>query len=83
MFGIQVEISNICQYGSYDWFYSLEESDVQFTFQKRQLGWVLGPIKNEGNKMNQTFLKITGRVVSCRTNSHLTDAELNSVTEKS
>ena len=41
------------------------------------------PVKNEGKEMIQAVLKITGKVVPCRTTSLLNDAELNSGTEKS
>ena len=66
----------------YDWCYFREESGVKFPFQKRSLGRVLGPMKNEGNEMAQAVLTITGKVVPRRTCAPLTIAELNSPGEK-
>ena len=80
-FGHQGDISNICQFGWYDWCYFREEGKVQFPFQKEQLGRVLGPLKNEGNEMSQAILKYNGRVVPRRTLRRLTVAELNSESE--
>ena len=42
-FGYQPDISNICQFNWYSWCYFREESNVQFPFQKEQLGRV--PLK--------------------------------------
>ena len=81
-FGTQDDISNICQFGWYDWCYFREESHVQFPFQKRQLGRVLGPFKNEGNAMAQAVLNINGKVVPRRSCVPLTTAELNNDAEK-
>jgi hypothetical protein len=81
-FGSHPDISNICQFNWYDWCYYREESAVQFPFQKRQLGRVLGPLKNEGNEMTQAILTITGKVVPRRTCVRLTEDELSSPTEQ-
>ena len=81
-FGVQADISNICQYDWYDWCYFREESGVQFPFQKRQLGRVLGPIKNQGNEMTQAVLTITGKIVPRRTCAPLTTAEIHSPSEQ-
>jgi hypothetical protein len=81
-FGDQPDISNICQFNWYDWCYYREESAVQFPFQKRQLGRVLGPLKNEGNEMTQAVLTITGNVVPRRTCVRLTPEELSSPSEQ-
>ena len=80
-FGTQGDISNICQFGWYDWCYFREEGKVQFPMQKRQLGRVLGPMKNEGNAMTQAVLTIKGSVVPRRTCQPLTIAEINSPVE--
>ena len=80
--GIQGDISNICQFDWYDWCYYREESDVQFPFQKRKLGRVLGPLKNEGNEMTQAVLTIEGTVVPRRSVTPLTTAEIHSESEK-
>ena len=79
--GIQGDISNICQFAWYDWCYYREESDIQFPFQKRQLGRVLGPLKNEGNEMTQAVLTIKGTVIPRRSCTPLTVAEINSEVE--
>ena len=81
-FGTQADISNICIFGWYDWCYFREESHVQFPFQKRNLGRVLGPLQNEGNEMTQAVLTITGKVVPRRTCAPLTISEINSPSEK-
>ena len=44
--GAKGDISNICQFGWYDWCYFQEEGKVEFPFQKQQLGRVIGPMKN-------------------------------------
>jgi hypothetical protein len=80
-FGTQPDISNICQFDWYDWCYFREESQVQFPFQKRQLGRVLGPLQNEGNEMSQAVLTITGKVVPRHTCSRLSISELHSPSE--
>ena len=81
-FGTHPDISNICQFNWYDWCYFREESAIQFPFQKRQLGRVLGPLKNEGNEMTQAVLTISGKVVPRRTCIRLTDEEMSSTTEQ-
>jgi len=81
MFGHHGDISNICQFGWYDWCYFREEGKVQFPFQKEQLGRVLGPLKNKGNEMSQAILKFNGKVVPRRTIRRLTVAKMNSESE--
>ena len=80
-FGFQPDISNICQFEWYSWCYFREESNVQFPFQKEQLGRVLGPLRNEGNAMTQAILRINGRVVPRRTVRPLTISEIHSPVE--
>ena len=81
-FGNQADISNLCIFGWYDWCYFREEGHVQFPFQHRKLGRVLGPMKNEGNEMTQAVLTITGNVVPRRTCAPLTISEIHSESEK-
>ena len=81
-FGTQADISNLCQFDWYDWCYFREEGKHQFPGQKKQLGRVLGPIKNEGNKMCQAVLKSNGKVVPRRTVRRLNVSERHSEVEK-
>ena len=80
-FGTAPDISNICQFDWFDWCYYRESGKVQFPFQHRQLGRVLGPMKNEGNEMAQAVLNIHGNVVPRRTVTRLTHEEMNSAPE--
>ena len=80
-FGTQPDISNICQFDWYEWCYYREVGSVQFPFQRRKLGRVLGPFKNEGNEMCQAVLNINGNVVPRRTVTRLTTEELHSPAE--
>ena len=54
---------------------------MQFPMQKRQLGRVLGPLKNEGNEMTQAVLTIKGTFVLRKSCHHLSTSEINSVLE--
>ena len=81
-FGTQGDISNICTFDWYDWCYYREEGGTQFPFQKRSLGRVLGPIKNQGNEMTQAVLTIKGKVVPRRTCAPLLTAEIHSPSEQ-
>ena len=78
-FGTQGDISNLCVFDWYDWCYYCEESNNQFPHQKYLLGRVLGPSKNEGNKMAQNILNHNGKIVPRRTLRQLTIDKLNSV----
>jgi hypothetical protein len=71
------DISNLCQFGWYDWFYFQEKTN-KFPFNQELLGRVLGPAKGEGNEMAQWILKANGRVVPRRTCRPLTTAEIHS-----
>jgi len=77
---VQPDISNLWVYDWYDWCYCCEESNIQFPFQKEQLGHILGPTKNEGNQMVQAVLKSNGVVVPCCTPRPLTVSEIYSPT---
>ena len=46
-FGVQGDISNICNFGWYEWVYYCDSGS--FTENKGKLGRVLGPTVNEGN----------------------------------
>ena len=59
-------ISNLCQFGCYEWVY-LRQKNAVFTFQKEELGICLGPTKNDGNNMCQCVLQQNGQVVLRRT----------------
>ena len=81
--GLQPDISNICQFDWYDWCYYRHEANGQFPFQKESLGRVLGPFRNEGNKMSQAVLQINGTIVPRQSCRPLTEAEWNSPIEQS
>ena len=55
-FGEEGDISNICQFGWYDWVY-FRESVAVFPYLVEVLGRCLDPTKNEGNEMAQWVLK--------------------------
>ena len=73
-FGEEGDISNICQFGWYEWVY-FRETTAKFPFPVHVLGRCLGPAKNEGNEMTQWFLKQNGKIVPCRTMRRLTPEE--------
>ena len=81
-FGIQGDISNLCQFDWYDWCYYREEGNNIFPKQKELLGKVLGPSKNEGNEMALNILNYKGNVVPRRSVRRLTQVELDSESEK-
>jgi hypothetical protein len=60
--GSEGDISNLCQFGWYEWCYYRENTN-KFPFNKEVLGRVLGPAKGEGNEMAQWILKANGNVV--------------------
>jgi hypothetical protein len=68
-FGAQADISNLCSFNWYDWIYYCDHGI--FPINKEQLGRVLGPFKNEGNKMAQAILTASGKVIPKRTIRHL------------
>ena len=81
-FGVQGDISNLCQFDWYDWCYYREEGKNIFPKPKELLGRVLGPSKNEGNEMAQNILNYNGNVVPRRSVRRLSQAELESDSEK-
>ena len=74
MFGEEGDISNICQFGWYEWVY-FRETTAKFPFPAHVLGRCLGPAKNEGNEMTQWVLKQNGQIFPRRTMRRLTPEE--------
>ncbi len=70
-FGMESDISHLCQFGWYEWVYYQDQS-ASFPFPKECLGQCLGPAKNEGNAMAQWILNENGRVVVRRSVRRLT-----------
>lgn len=64
-FGEQADISNICQFGWYEWVY-FRDKTADYPHMQEVLGRCLGPAKNEGNSMAQWVLKMNGEVVPRR-----------------
>ena len=79
-FGEEGDISNIFQFGWYEWVY-FWETTAKFPFPAHVLRRCLGPAKNEGNKMTQWFLKQNGKIVSRGTIRHLAPEEWSRVIE--
>jgi hypothetical protein len=73
--GDQADISNLCQFGWYEWV-KYYDSTQNFPHQKECLGGCLGPAKNEGNEMTNWVLTKSGKVISGRTLRPLTAGEL-------
>ena len=75
-FGETADISNLCQFGWYEWCWFYDDSSAaKFPFDKAMLGRCLGPSKNEGNEMTQWVLKHNAQVVPRRTVHPLTPAQ--------
>ena len=55
-FGEEGDISNICNFGWYEWVY-FRETTAAFPYPAHVLGRCFGPAKNEGNEMTQWVLK--------------------------
>ena len=56
------DISNLCQFGWYEWVYFCQET-AAFTFQKEELVRCTGPTKNDGNETCQWVLQNNVQVV--------------------
>ena len=56
------DISNLCQFGYYEWVYFRQKTPA-FQFQKEELVICLGPTKNDVNDMFQWVLQKNGQVV--------------------
>ena len=78
--GEEGDISNLCQFGWYEWCY-FREHTAAFPMQKEVLGRVLGPARGEGNEMCQWVLKANGRVVPRRSVRALQTSEIHSPSE--
>ena len=74
------DISNLCQFGWYEWVQFRQHTAV-FPYQKEELGRCLGPTKNEGNEMCQWILQQNGQIVPRRTLRRLRPIELSVTNE--
>ena len=72
--GKMADISNLCQFGWYEWVY-FRQHTASFPYQKEVLGRCLGPTKDEGNEMAQWILQQNGQVVPRRTLHRLRQEE--------
>ena len=73
-------ISNLCQYGWYEWCYFRDQT-AAFPNNKEVLGRVLGPARGAGNEMAQWILKANGRAVPRRSLRPLKVDEIHSPVE--
>ena len=78
--GDEGDISNLCQYGWYEWCY-FRDQIAAFPNNKEVLGRVLGPAKGAGNEMAQWILKANSRVVPRRSLRPLKVDEIHSPLE--
>ena len=74
--GEMADISNLCQFGWYEWVYFCQHT-AQFPQKEEVLGRCLGPTKDEGNEMAQWILQINGQIVPRRTLRRLRQEELS------
>ena len=79
--GEEGEISNLCQFGWYQWCY-FREQNSNFPLGREILGRVLGPSKGEGNEIAQCVLKANGNIVPRHTTRPINTLELSSESEK-
>ena len=79
-FGEMADISNLCQFGWYEWVY-FRQGKAGFPLPHEELGRCLGPCKNEGNEMAQWVLQRNGEIVPRRTLRRLTAHELSLANE--
>ena len=78
--GDEGDISNLCQYGWYEWCYFRNQT-AAFPNNKEVLGRVLGLARGAGNEMTQWILKANGRGVPRRSLRHLKVDEIHSPVE--
>ena len=64
-FGNQSDISNVYNYGWYEWVYYRDFGS--FPENKKKLGRTLVPYKNEGKEMSQSIASSSGCVITRRT----------------
>ena len=69
------DISNVCQFKWYEWAYAMDGYD-KFPNHAQFLCRVIGPTKNDGNKMAQWCLKANGKIVPRRSDVPLTISKL-------
>ena len=81
MTGRPCDISDLCEYGWYEWIKYRREG-VGFPLPSERLGRCLGPAKHAGNAMSQHVLTEDGNVLPLQTIRRLTPAELISEVEK-
>ena len=81
LFSEEGDISNLCNYGWYEWVY-YRESTNKFPFHREVLGRTLGPAHGEGNEMCHWILKANGRVVPRRTHRPLRVDEIHNPVEQ-
>ena len=79
--GVEGNISNLCQYSWYDWYYYCDQI-AKFPHNQEVLGCVLGPAHGEGNEMAQWVLKANGNVVPRHSLRPLQTTEIYSNSEK-
>ena len=79
-FGEMGDISNLCQWGWYEWVY-FRQGKAKFPHLTEVLGRCLGPCKNEGNEMCQAILQQNGQIVPRRSLRRLTAHELSVTNE--
>ena len=65
VFGVEGDISNLCQFQWYAWIY-FRDGSAGFPLPREVLGCSLGPATGEGNEMAQWVLKANGQVVPRR-----------------
>ena len=70
------DIYNVCKFKWYEWAYDMEGA-AKFRNRAQFLCRVLGPTKNDGNKMAQWGLKANGKIFPRTYVVPLTTAQLN------
>ena len=78
--GEEGDISNLCQFGWYEWCYYRDNTKA-FPLNRETLGRVLGPALGAGNEMSQWILNGHGNVLPRRSARPLTVAERHSKIE--
>lgn len=71
------DISNLWQFGWYDWCI-FREQKAKFPMESEVLGRCLGPARGTGNEMSQWVLKGNGKIVARRSVRQLNESELHS-----
>ena len=79
-FGESGDISNIYNFGYYEWVYYIDQGS--FPQNKEQLGRVFDPTRNECNEMAQAVITYKATVVPRHTMLKLTSSELYDESEK-